>query len=352
MLRYLLLPLHTAPLLLVLAFTAGQLLAVNAMFPMGLVLGLMLLSWLFKYAFALLDATVRGQEPPVLSLEMVNPLNEQRPLGQALLIAAGAALVYAAHRVGGLWLAAPLCALLLALLPASIAVLGLSGHLLRAASPPQLWSVVAGVGRDYLWLVGAPLGLATLEYELIRYDAPDWLAVAGMQLGVLWVFALIGGALHEHRLELDIEYRTDSERYAERAVRELAAQRSRALVHAYMKYRVNKPAQGWEEIQAWLSTHGNAADPADKLLTEHREVQRAALTWEDPRAGDRLTDQLVELYLQRRETGRALEVVAERLASNSRYRPADPAHAVRLAELATAAGKRGLRRQLMPEEPS
>ena len=48
----------------------------------------------------------------------------------------------------------------------------------------------------------------------------------------------------------------------------------------------------------------------------------------------------------RRETGRALEVVEERLASNPNYRPKVTAHAARLAELAAVAGKRALHRQL------
>ena len=72
-----------------------------------------------------------------------------------------------------------------------------------------------------------------------------------------------------------------------------------------------------------------------------------AAGWDDIRPADRLTDDLVELYLTRRETGRALEVVEERLSSNPRYRPKNPTHATRLIELAAAAGKRALRRQLM-----
>ena len=60
---------------------------------MGIFLGLLLLSWFFKYCFILLDAIVTGaHEPPVLSIEMVNPVDEQRPLAQALLIAGGAML--------------------------------------------------------------------------------------------------------------------------------------------------------------------------------------------------------------------------------------------------------------------
>jgi hypothetical protein len=84
------------------------------------------------------------------------------------------------------------------------------------------------------------------------------------------------------------------------------------------------------------------------MLREHRAVLAVTARWEDVRAADKLTNELVELYFARRETGRALEVVEERLASNPSYRPKNEAHVVRLAELAGVAGKRSLRRLLDP----
>jgi hypothetical protein len=95
-----------------------------------------------------------------------------------------------------------------------------------------------------------------------------------------------------------------------------------------------------------LKLHGHAEDLTDKLLLEHRAVLATAAGWDDVRPADRLTDDLVELYFARRETGRALEVVEERLATNPRYRPNNPGHTTRLVELAAAAGKRRLRRHL------
>src|SRR5580700_1498898 len=158
--RYVLFPFRGGALALLLTFTLGQELALYAGW-MGLPLGVALLSWFFKYCFILLDAIVTGAaEPPVLSVEMINPFNEQRPLGQALLIGGGVALSLALGKAVGAamgWLAA---VLLLLLLPASIATLGMTGNLLRAAWPPELLSVIRGVGRDYLVLVGAIPGLA------------------------------------------------------------------------------------------------------------------------------------------------------------------------------------------------
>jgi hypothetical protein len=346
MTRYLAFPFRGAALVLVLSFTAGLVLAAHAGLP-GIPLALILLSWFFKYCFILLDAIVAGdEEPPVLSIEMVNPVSEQRPLAQALLITAGVMLVGAVGRFAGLALAWSCGALLILALPASIAVLGVSGNPFRAAWPPALFALIRGVGRGYLLLICVTPGSAAVIYWMGRHGAPDYVLLAGAQMLLLVTFALVGGMVHEHRLELGIDTRSRRERVAERDEREHVSERNRTLERAYMKFRVSKPLEGWQEIQAWLTLHGRSQDQGEKLLLEHRAVLTAASRWEDVRPADRLTDDLIALFLARRETGRALEVLEERLDSNPKYRPAQATHAVRLAELAMAAGKRTLRRRL------
>jgi hypothetical protein len=370
--RYVLFPFRGGALTLLLTFTVGQEIALYAGW-MGLPLAVALLSWFFKYCFILLDAIVIGAaEPPVLSVEMINPLNEQRPLGQALLIGGGVALCLAAGKALGVMMGWLTGAVLLLLLPASIATLGMTGHLLRAAWPPELWSVIRGVGRHYLLLITAIPGLALFFVALGHYGASSWVLIGGGQLSFLLAFALIGSVLHEHRLELGIEYRTMEEHIAERTEREHASERNRMMDHAYMKFRVGKPLEGWHEIQTWLTARRvpaggslagrsvvptgdslagrSVADLGDELLLEHRAVLAIAARWDDVRPADRLTNELVELYFARRQTGRALDVVEERLAVNPKFKPSHPAHALRLAELAAAAGKRALRRQLVPDE--
>ena len=365
--RYVLFPFRGGALVLLLTFTLGNELALRTGW-MGLPLALALVSWFFKYCFILLDAIVTGAaEPPVLSVEMINPINEQRPLGQALLIGGGVALCVELGNVAGAALGWLTGTLLLLLLPASIATLGMTGNLLRAAWPPELWSVIQAVGRDYLFLLAAIPGLTLFCLGLGHYGAPSWVLIGCVQLSFLLAFALIGSVLHEHRLELGIEYRTLEEQIAARTEREHASERNRMMDHAYMKVRVGTPLEGWQEIQSWLKSKrapagGSLApaggffagrsvmDPGDELLLEHRAVLAIAARWEDVRPGDRLTNELIELYFARRQTGRALDVVEERLATNPKFKPTHPAHALRLAELAAAAGKRALRRQLVPDE--
>src|SRR6202034_4635516 len=149
--------------------------------------------------------------------------------------------------------------------------------------------------------------------------------IGGGQLSFLLAFALIGSVLHEHRLALGIEYRTLEEHIAERTEREHASERNRMMDHAYMKFRVGKPLEGWQELQTWLESRRagvpagdslagprrgfprwplgrrSVADPRDELLSEHRAVLAIAARWDDVLPAERLTNELVELYFARRQ---------------------------------------------------
>jgi hypothetical protein len=89
----------------------------------GVVLALILTSWFFKYAYILFAHTVHGfDEPPVLDIQMLNPLSEKRPLAQvAILGLIYLTVKFARHHMGSAG--------------ASIAILGLERNILKAAYP-------------------------------------------------------------------------------------------------------------------------------------------------------------------------------------------------------------------------
>src|SRR5271169_4743919 len=63
---------------------------------LGIPLAFIVTSWFFKYAYILLDHTVWGfAEPPALDIKMLNPLDEQRPLAQLVILG----LIYAAVKL-------------------------------------------------------------------------------------------------------------------------------------------------------------------------------------------------------------------------------------------------------------
>jgi hypothetical protein len=343
--RYILLTFGSTPLLLVITFTVAMLIAIQAGF-IGIPLGLLIVSWFFKYCFIVLDAVVAGDDDlPVLSIEMVNPVDEQRPIALAALITLEVLLVNELRTHAGAAAGLAGAAVLTLTLPASIAVLGITRTAWRAVLPRALLHVIRALRNHYLLLNAATLACVGVLYVMYFYAQPLWSVLAVAQVSFLLIFALIGGAVFEHRLELGIDSRTRLERFAERDAREHRMERSRMLDRAYAKFRVNKPLEGWQELEAWMRLHAQV----QKQLPEHRALLDATSQWDDPRPGDRLANDLIAALLAKRANGEAVDVVEKRFATNPAFQVADPAHCIRLAELAAAAGKRSLQRKLVPE---
>lgn len=323
--RYLLLPLRPVPLALVAVFTIGFLLALRAGF-MGLPLFLILFSWLWKYAFVLLDATSRGLPPPVLSIEMVNPWGERRPLGLLALAAVGVGLVGLARRYGGELPASALAAALLIALPAATAVLTVSQSWLEALSPLALAGVIRGLGRWYVAIVAFALAAAGAAWT--AYGAwPEPLAIGAAQLLLLALYALIGGALYERRDELGIEAWESPERSAARADADAAHRDDAILDEIYRHVRVRKPELGYAVAERWLGERRRTPEACAWLR------ERAA-GWEDRRIADRLTRELVSRLIALGRAGDALLEVERWWARGGSYVPSGAKDLVRLIEVA------------------
>jgi len=203
--RYFLLPLHSTPLMLVLTFSVGWIIAIKAGFA-GILLGILLFSWFFKYCFVVFDSVVAGaDEPPVLSIEMVNPISEQRPLVLAVLIFGAGMAVSALQTRFGSALGFAAIIVLTWVLPATIAVLGYTRNVAKAIWPPDLLTLIRILGRDYILLNVVTLASAGAIYWIAVHAASILFVLIATQLLLLLTFCLIAGAMFEHRLELGID---------------------------------------------------------------------------------------------------------------------------------------------------
>src|ERR1700704_6120370 len=130
---------------------------------MGIPAALILTSWFFKYAYILFDHTVRGfDEPPTLDIQMLNPLDEQRPLAQVAILG----LIYLAVKFAGdtmgTTVATIIAVLAALLLPASVAVLGLEGNIFKAAYPVAWVHMVWRLGPMYALVLAIIAGYSLL----------------------------------------------------------------------------------------------------------------------------------------------------------------------------------------------
>jgi hypothetical protein len=337
-LGYLALPARPSGALLIGVLTIGLGLALRARF-VGIPLGLMMLSWLLAYSYVLLEQVAHGaREPPVLTIDRVNPVNQGRPLAQlGILLAAWMGLRLLAHPLGPALLRV-LEGLLLLALPASIAALGIAEHWWQALVPGTLWTLARALGVSYLVLLGLALLYGSVLVGIYAYGLPDWLLCVTAMYAWLSLYAAIGGALFEARAALGFEAVHAPERAERRRAAEQDQQRARFVDDLYSQARGGNHAGAWQALQRELAAQAYGFDTYDWIL-ERLSAPELGL----------LAQRLAQDYLSRaleRDNGRVLRIVRARLAIDPAFRPRSAAETARVAALARLAGDRALAARL------
>jgi hypothetical protein len=333
--RYLAMPLRTAPLLLIGTFSILLLVAARAGI-VGIPLGLILLSWFSKYSFVLMDRLAEGVvEPPVLSIEMVNPLDEQRPM-ILLLMAIG--LFYATDSAS-YWIGEQGALVLMlavgALLPAVVAVQGATGTVVQSLNPRRVLGLIVRLRGDYLLILGF-IVLVWLFSRFVVTSAigdmlPLVLRIALLMYAWLAMFSLIGGVLFERRFDTGDDDDTPDERV-----------RDREMDRIYAEWRGGAHANAWQTVMSLVDKSGDQ-------LAELRWLYQRAAQWPDGRLADRLARELLPRLLAKRIAGEALDLVRERLKKDARFRPAGSADLLTLVQLSRTAGDRATARLLLQD---
>ncbi len=306
---------------------------------------LIVLSWFLKYAFVVLDTAARGLgDPPVLSVEMVNPVDEQRPLGQLLIVGVFYGATAALKPLVGAEVVLSLRAMALVLLPACIAVLGSSGSIVAAVDPRVLIGTIRRLGWDYvvIWLAILVLAFAAYFASARLLDARLGLpmAIAGLMYGWLAVFSLIGGALYERRHELGIEAWRSPERDRARHEADQRKEHDRFIDELYGHWR------GGAYKEALLAAQSRLA-ATHHSLNEYEWLCAALLHWPDRRLASRLAQEYLSRLLMAKRYSEALKVAHRHIDADPEFRPATSAEVMRLANLARDGGDRKLARALL-----
>lgn len=344
--RYLMFPLRTAPLLLIAIFSVGLAMATFAGF-MGLPMGFLLLSWFFKYSFVLLDSAAEGMtEPPVLSAEMINPVDEQRPL-VLLLLCIG--IYFLADEVA--YLFGPVTGVLTTLLavgviPAIVAVQGATGSVLQSLHPAIVLGLVARLRGDYAILLVCVLMLAGLTRFVVSSAlVAEWPAVLRFALLMyFWLvaYALIGGVLFTRRFDIGLEATHSPEQRAQRAIRDLERDRNLQMDRIYAEWRGGARANAWQTVTKML-------DSSSEPLNELRWLHEYAARWPDPGLANRLAREFLPKLLSAKLFSEALRVTQSRVKADAAFRPESSADLLALIRLARDAGDRPTARILLSD---
>jgi hypothetical protein len=333
LLRYLIRPLETTSLLVIGLFALGLEFAIHGGLY-GLVMGFLMLSWFFKYAYVLLDATANGlEEPPVLSAEMLNPVDEQRPLAQLAITSAIGGLAW---KLGG---AAGIAVAVIGLfyLPASVAVLGASGRALEAINPMALTRVIRRLGVYYPLVLGVIAFYGIALFFSAQSRIWELLQLSLLLFCVLSIFAMLGGALYERRHELGFEATHTPERKAEREDFERSRLRARALDTIYGEARGGNFMASRDSLLHWLRHESQ-----DWLERDVHFFFTEARTWQDEKAFVFVSRFLISYLIEHGKTGTAVELVGGVLDRAPTLKLGTAGDTVKIATLARAAGKRSL----------
>jgi hypothetical protein len=349
--KYLLIPLRGASLVLIAIFSVLLLIAAGGGL-IGLPLALLTVSWFFKYGFALLDHVADGvTEPPVLSYEMLNPVNESRPLGLLLIVFVYGCFTEALRYWFGADVIGALRVLGVFLLPAVIMAQA-AGTFWQSLNPILLLQVVARVPGSYIFILAVLGGFWWLASAMVNWvpaaqlpfsvhiPLPASLRVAIVMYAFLASFAMIGGVLFERRKELGFEPSHSPERAAEKADRERQREFDLLIDRIFAEWRGGAYGNAWRTIEAHLQ---KSERPSDDL----RALFARAVQWPDGRLAYRLAQELVPQLLAARRTGDALNIARSQLRVDARFKPTASSDAIKLIELARDAGDRSTARMLL-----
>lgn len=340
-LRVLLVPFHATSLMLIGVFALiFSILSFAGIW--GLVISFLVQGWVLKYCYVLIEHIADGAtEPPVMSTDMLSP-TEIRPWVQLALISFG----YTACVLlsGNAQIA--LAVVLLALLPATIAVLGVGEPFFQAVNPLMLFRLIRGLGPYYLLILASILVYALFLLLLQRLHVWGIVWNAGFLICEISFFSLIGGCLYLRRNQLGLEPSRTPERAAARLEAERVKVRARMLDEVFQQVRLGKHVEATRPLAQWLKDLDGATAALDA-----QHVVTQALGWEQAGGLNTIGSTLIRHLLRAGRPDVALNIF-ERLRRHSPELTLDSADDLRtLADYAEGAGREELATSMRLETP-
>jgi hypothetical protein len=340
-LRVLLVPFTPTSLLLVVTFSI-----LMSFFGAGGTLGifgtLFLQIWVLKYCYVLIEHIADGAaEAPVMSTDTLSPF-ELRPWIQLALMISGA---WACYLLGGK-AGVVLGVVLILLLPASIAVLGVGEPVYQAINPLTLWRLVRGLGPYYLAILASVLVYGGFLAVIARLHLWMFFTHAARLLCEISFFSLIGGAIYLRRKQIGFEPSRSPERAAAREENERLKLRAKMLDEVFQLVRLGKHVDATRPLAHWLDNLDEAV-----LVRDGVYVAEQAARWDYNQSLNTIGSTLIRHMLRAGRADAALSVF-ELLRARTPDLTLDSAPDLRtLIEYAESHGRRELAQSMRLETP-
>jgi hypothetical protein len=288
-LRAMLVPFRPTSLLLVAVFAPLLTFFLSVAGVFGIFASALLQIWVLKYCYVIIEHIADGAtEPPVMDIDMLSPF-EMRPWIQLALIVSGAVLCTTLGGDAG----AVLAIVLLAVFPATVALLGMGENPFRAANPLAWIRVIRGLGPLYIALLALLAALVGLN--LLLDGTPLWriFKVALGLLSVIAFFSLTGSSIWLRRRQLGFEPSRSPERAAGRAESERVRERAKMLDDVFQQVRLGRHVDATAPLAQWLRDVDGELAVRDSL-----HVAEQALKWKHPAALNPIGSTLIRHLLR------------------------------------------------------
>lgn len=340
-LRVLLVPFHTTALILVVVFSL-----LFSVFDFagvyGIVGTLLIQIWILKYCYVLIEHLAEGAaEPPVMSTDMLSPF-ESRPWVQLFLIILGTTVCLAIGGIAG----ATLGVLLLALLPASIAILGFGERFFEAVNPRTLFQVIRGLGPLYFAILAAMVLYAAISYFAFSTGIWRILMHAIHLFCEISFFALIGSSMFLRRRQLGYEPTQSPERTALKEENERIKLRARMVDEVFQLARVGRQVDATAPLAKWMRDLD-----AEQASRDAYYVADQMMRWDNPAAVNTIGSTLIRHLLRFGRPDAALAVFERLRAKNAKFTMDSAPDLRTLADFAESSGREDLAASMRLETP-
>jgi hypothetical protein len=341
--RYLGYPANLASIVFI-VFASILMTAGIATLPYGLPLVLIMLTWFLKYGLVTVEHIAWQTEgEPVLSVEMIHPLEQKKSFILLVVIGelclAGYAATYWFGPIAG-WIIGLLA---IALLPAVVAIQTGTDSALRGMDPRLWYRVIRWMKLDYVqlltciflyWILAILLVLSPFGSPL-----PLIVKIGLLMFGWLSVLSLLGGSVLERRLA-DPDDTPLERAQLEVSPEEIERERARKIDSIYGEWRSGAQKNAWQTLM-------RTVEASDDQVNELRWLLDRIAAWPEPRLASRVAQELVPRLLAISRFGEAITITRQRLAEDPEYRPVTANETLRMVRVARDGGDRPTARALL-----
>jgi hypothetical protein len=303
-----------------------------------------MLTWFLKYGLITVEhITWQQPEEPVLSVEMIHPLEQQKSLVLLIVIAEFSAAFWAAQYWFGNVIGAVVGIAAIMLLPAVVAVQVATDSAIRALDPRQWYRLLRWLKGDYLLIIAAIivywLIAWLLLFTVVAAFMPRLVTCLLLMFGWLAVLSLMGGAILERRLA------DPDDSPIERAEVEVDSQaiereRERKIDRIYAEWRSGAQKNAWQTLLREVQT-------SEAPIEELRWIMERVSRWEEPRLATRVAQELIPRLISINRYGEAIKLSRQCLATDRDFRPVSASETLQLVRIARDGGDRPTARSLL-----